>query len=50
MGMKYIIYGFNYPYRGYKVSRQTRFMPIAIWWFIVYSLKYDGVDVNKRGA
>ncbi len=50
MGMKYTIYGFNYPYKGYEASRQTRFIPIAIFWFIVYSFKYDGADVNKRGA
>jgi hypothetical protein len=49
MGMKYMIYGFNYPYRYYEASRQTRYIIVAIFWFIVYSLKYDGVDINKRG-
>lgn len=50
MGMKYMIYGFNYPYKGYEASRQTRYIVTAIFWFIIYSLKYDGVDINKRGA
>ena len=50
MGMKYMIYGFNYPYKGYVASQQTRYIIIAIFWFITYSLKYDGVDIYKRGV
>lgn len=50
MGLKYAIHGFNYPYTGYyEASRQTRFMVIAIFWFIIFSLKYNGVDIYKRG-
>ena len=48
MGMKYMIYAFNYPYTGYDMSKQTRFFIIAIFWFMLFSIKYDGVDIQKR--
>lgn len=49
MGMKYMIYAFNYyPYIGYDTSKQTRFLIVAVFWFILFSIKYDGVDIQKR--
>lgn len=42
--MKYMIYAFNYPYTGYDISKQT----IAALWFMLFSIKYDGVDIQKR--
>lgn len=48
MGMKYMIYAFNYPYAGYNVSKQTRFFIISVFWFMLLSIKYDGVDIQKR--
>jgi hypothetical protein len=49
MGMKYIIDGFNYPWRGIiEAQRQTQFWFIAAFWFAVYSIKYDGVNITKR--
>ena len=49
MGMKYIIDGFNYPWIGIiEAQRQTQFWFIAAFWFAVYSIKYDGVNITKR--
>ena len=48
MGVKYMLEAFNYPYLGNAVCKQTRFFSIALIWFIVYSIKYDGVDIRKR--
>lgn len=49
MGQKYMIYAFNYPFQGYTHSKQTRWLIIAIGYVIAWSIKYDGVDLNKRG-
>ena len=48
MGMKYMINAFNYPYRGYEKCKQTKFFIMAAFWFAVLSIKYDGVDIQKR--
>lgn len=48
MGMKYMIYAFNYPYSGYDDEKQTKFLVVCVFWFIVLSIKYDGVTVEKR--
>ena len=48
MGMKYMINAFNYPYRGYEKCKQTEFFIIAAFWFAILSIKYDGVDIQKR--
>ena len=48
MGMKYMINAFNYPYQGYEKCKQTKFFIIAVFWFSVLSIKYDGVDIQKR--
>ena len=48
MGMKYMIYAFNYPYTGYDISKQTKFFIIAALWFVLFSIKYDGVDIKKE--
>ena len=50
MGMKYMISAFRYPWTGvHHASRQTRWLPVAIFWLIFYSIKYDAVDLEKRG-
>jgi len=49
MGRKYMISAFNYPYQGIEKSKQTEFLFIAIFHFIVLSIRYDGVDITKRG-
>lgn len=48
MGMKYEIYAFNYPYKGYDINKKTKFFIVAAFWFYVFSVKYDGVDITKR--
>ena len=48
MGMKYMINAFNYPYKYYEKSKQTNLFIIAVFWFIILSIKYDGVDTQKR--
>ena len=48
MGMKYMIYAFKYPYTGHDISKQTRFFIVAVFWFMLFSIKYDGVDITKR--
>ena len=48
MGMKYMINAFNYPYQGYEKCKQTKIFIIAVFWFTVLSIKYDGVDIQKR--
>ena len=48
MGMKYMIKGFNYPYSYLERMIQTRWLPVAIFWFVVFCFKYDGVDMGKR--
>lgn len=49
MGMKYMLGGFNYPYQGLEATRQTRWLVVAIVYFIYLSIKFDGVDMQKRG-
>lgn len=49
MGMKYIINAFDYPYQGIEVERQTKWFIVAISFFCLFSFKYDGVDLQKRG-
>ena len=48
MGMKYMIYAFNYTHMEYDASKQTRFLIVSVFWFILFSIKYDGVDIQKR--
>lgn len=49
MGQKYAIYAFNYPYQGYEKTKQTKWLLVALAYVVVWSIQYDGVDVNKRG-
>lgn len=50
MGMKYMLYAFNYPKSiGYEEEKQTRYLIVCIFWFIILSVLYDGVTVEKRG-
>lgn len=46
--MKYMINAFNYPYQGYEKCKQTKYFVVAAFWFAVLSIKYDGVDIQKR--
>jgi hypothetical protein len=48
MGTKYMINAFNYPYEGYEKGKQCRFLITCLFWFIVLSIKYDGVNLEKR--
>lgn len=49
MGKKYIINARNYPYfENPAVVKQTNFIIIAIFWFIIYSIKYNAVDIAMR--
>ena len=49
MGMKYSVYGYNYPKMVNLTNfKQTNFLVIALFWTIVYSVKYDAVDLAKR--
>lgn len=51
MGRKYMLDAFNYPYPGYSSHvKQTNWLFIAVIYFIVYSIKYDGVNIQKRGV
>lgn len=47
MGQKYMIYGFNYGDK-FKHMRQTDWLIVAMFWSLVYGIKYDGVDISKR--
>ncbi|WMI81829.1 hypothetical protein [Anaerotignum sp. MB30-C6] len=48
MGMKYIVNAFNYPYGLIDKQKRTGWLIVAVAYFVVFSLKYDGVDVSKR--
>lgn len=49
MGQKYMISAFDYPYKGYiEHSKQTRFLIVAVAYFIVWSIKHSGVTMEKR--
>ena len=50
MGRKYRIYGFNYPYGHSEYFKQCRTAVTFLLWLTVFSMKYDGVDVNIRRA
>lgn len=51
MGMKYMVQALKYD-RGpgplYDACKQTRFMLVAVFWFVIFSIKYDGVDLQLR--
>lgn len=49
MGRKYILNAFDYPFEGYYIATQQCDTLIGcLFWFVVFSIKYDGVDVAKR--
>lgn len=49
MVMKYMLSAFNYPYQGTDlINKQTKFFIVAAFWFAILSIKYDGVDIQKR--
>lgn len=49
MGEKYMIMAFDYPFKGYCDSKQTKWLFIAVFWFIIWSVKHFGVILEKRG-
>lgn len=50
MGKKYSIYAFDYPYKGYyKCWKNTSFFIVAVCYFFIWSVKYFGVNLEKRG-
>lgn len=49
MGTKYMLYAFNYPKSiGYEEEKQCNFRITCLFWFIILSVKYDGVTLEKR--
>ena len=49
MGQKYMISAFDYPYKGYcDYNKQTEWLIVAAFWFVYYSIKHFGVDIQKR--
>ena len=48
MGRKYEVKGFNYPFTYYEAGKWTKWLPVAIFWFIVYSIEFHGVTLEKR--
>lgn len=50
MGHKYMLSAYEYPYPGYAERViNTDYLIVAVLWFIVLSIQYFGVDVQKRG-
>lgn len=50
MGEKYRITAFDYPYKGYdEYVKQTRYLIVALWYMIFWSIKHFGVNLFKRG-
>ena len=51
MGQKYMISAFDYPHKGYcDYNKQTKWLIVAVFWFVYYSIKHFGVDIQKRGV
>lgn len=49
MGLKYEIHGCNYPVdTNPKDAVSTRWFIATVFWFAVFSIKYDAVNVYKR--
>lgn len=48
MGTKYMVDAFNYPYRGIEIQKQCHTIVGCLFWLIVLSIQYDGVNVQKR--
>ena len=49
MSWKYSVDAFNYPYKGYhEKCKDTQWFIVALFWFVVYNAKYDGVNFTKR--
>jgi hypothetical protein len=49
MGWRYMIDGFDYPYKGYRENcKHTTSFIVALFWFVVYTSRYDGVNFTKR--
>lgn len=47
MGSKYMILGKNYDDKVYR-SKQSKYFICGLFWLIVYIIKYECVDFNKR--
>lgn len=48
MGKKYMIYGFNYPYKMMDAEKQTNWYLIMLFWAAIFIFKYDGIDIKVR--
>nr|DAW96142.1 MAG TPA: hypothetical protein [Bacteriophage sp.] len=48
MGFKYRIDGFHYPFLYVENEKQTSWLIVCVFWFIIFSVIYDGVDVQVR--
>lgn len=49
MGRKYMIDAFNYPYGGAEAQKQCGTLISCMFWIAVLSIKFDGVNLTKRG-
>lgn len=47
-GTKYIVDTFNYPHHGVEIKKQCHTIVGCLFWLIVLSIQYDGVNVQKR--
>ena len=56
MGSKYLVQALSYDrdldaeYADcvYDVCKQTDWLIVALFWFVVWSVEYDGCDIIKR--
>lgn len=48
MGTKYMVDAFNYPYHGIEIQKQCCTIVECLFWLIVLSIQYDGVNMQKR--
>ena len=48
MGMKYLVSARNYSEPSYSKVKCTNWFIIALPYFIIWSIKYEGADLQKR--
>jgi hypothetical protein len=48
MGMKYSLIARYYDSKYWIASKQTRSMLVALWTFLVWSIKFDVVSLDKH--
>ena len=45
---KYHIVAFDYPFKRYEHAKKTNSTLVAFYYFVTWSMKYDGVDIFMR--